>query len=134
MIVDFLEAIKAYINDPLPVHNPIKFGGLDIEETGVAIRIIPVGPGERYFEGRTDLVNFQVLTKFGSQGEAINKVSSIAEKLTQVKRGQIPFPGGVYEILNCDVYTAPNEVEKNAKNQYLWTALFTAEIEKTGGN
>lgn len=132
MIVDFLEAVKAYINKPLPVNAPIKFGGLDITETGVAIRIIPSGAGERYFEGRTDLVNFQILVKLKGQAETINKISVIAGKLTQVERGEIPFPGGQYEILSCDVYTPPNEVERT-KEGYIWTALFSAEIEKIGG-
>lgn len=133
MILDFIDSVIDYINQPLVVYDPIEVGGLDIKETGVALKVIPSGNGERYFQGRTDLVNFQVLTKFPSQREAANKISQIAEKLTQVGKGQIPVNSGAFLILHCDVYTAPNEVEKTAKNEYIWTALFTAEIEKIGG-
>lgn len=129
MLDHFLMAIDEYMNTPL-IHRPVKYGGLDVTETGVALQLIPTGPGERYFNGRTDRVNFQVLTKFLDNREALQKIGQIAERLTQVGRGEIVIEGGEYLVISCDVYTSPTPVEKTDKNEYVYSAFFTAEIQR----
>lgn len=133
MLLDFTDAVLDYLERLVVLPSPFKMGGLDINETGVSFRVIPSGNGERYFQGRTDLVNFQILTKFKDQRQAMALISEIAEHLTQVERDQIPVPVNTFRFVSCDIYTAPTEVEKTANYEYIWTALFTAEIEKIGG-
>lgn len=125
----FIDSVIAYVNSPVVVHDPIKVGVLDIDEEGVAIRLIPGPAGERHFEGHTDVVHFQVYTKNRNQLEAIDKITTITNKLTYVNRGRIATIGGAFTILTCDVYTSPNFVEKTDNNEYIYTALFQAEIE-----
>ena len=128
-MIAFLDSIIAHLNAPTVIHEPIKVGMLDIDEEGIAIRLIPSSPGERYVDGRSDMLQFQVYTKFQDQLEAISKMTEITNKLTYVNRGAIDTVGGDFTILTCDVYTSPNFVEKTDNMEYIYTALFQSEIE-----
>ena len=131
MIEDFLLSVIDHVDTP-KLFATVKIGSLDATGKAIAVRMIPSGRGERYFEGSTKKVNFQFLTKSKNQLEAINGLEKIADKLSDVRNDGIPSLTGKFALLSCDIYTTLNLVEKTNTNEYIYTALFTAELE--GGN
>jgi hypothetical protein len=128
MIEDFLLSIIAHVNTP-PLFAPVTIGTLQATEKAIAVRMIPSERGERYHNGSTKKANFQFLTKSKNQLEAINGLESIANKLTDVRNDGIPSLTGKFTLISCDIYTTLNMVEKTNVNEYIYTALFTAELE-----
>ena len=131
MIEDFLLSVIDHVDTP-KLFAAVKIGSLDATGKAIAVRMIPSGRGERYFEGSTKKVNFQFLTKSKNQLEAISGLEKIADKLSDVRNDGIPSLTGKFALLSCDIYTTLNLVEKTNTNEYIYTALFTAELE--GGN
>ena len=130
MIEDFLLSVIAHVDNPkLFANTTVKIGSLDATGKAIAVRMIPSGRGERYFEGSTKKVNFQFLTKSKNQLEAINGLEKITDKLSDVRNDGIPSLTGKFALLSCDIYTTLNMVEKTNSNEYIYTALFTAELE-----
>jgi hypothetical protein len=131
VIEDFLLSVIAHVNTPA-LFAVTKIGSLDATEKAISVRIVPSGRGERYLVGGTNKVNFQFLTKSKNQLQAISGLEQIADKLSDVRNEGIPSLTGKFTLISCDIYTTLNMVEKTATNEYIYTALFSAELE--GGN
>ncbi|MFP3414997.1 minor capsid protein [Bacillus sp. SIMBA_074] len=136
-----IDSIKNHLTTNLSkdiMFAPIKVDLLDIgtndkPKKSIAIRMIPSAPGEQYFEGEIINKQFQVLVKSDNQLEVNNTIEAIARELNNVHRRSFNAIDGSYTLMRLNVYVEPNFVEKTAANEYLYTALFTTELE-IGGN
>lgn len=135
-----IESVKKHLTTELSkdtMFAPIKVDLLDIgtnnkPKKSIAIRMIPSAPGEQYFEGEIINKQFQVLVKSDNQLEASNTTEVITRELNNVHRRVFNAIDGSYTLRRLNVYVEPNFVEKTAANEYIYTALFTAELEIGG--
>lgn len=136
-----IESVKKHLTTNLPtsiMFAPVKVDLLDIgadstPKKSIAIRMTPSAPGEQYFEGEIINKQFQVLVKSDNQLEVNNTIETITRELNNVHRRVFYAIDGSYTLRRLNVYVEPNFVEKTAANEYVYTALFTTELE-IGGN
>ncbi|PFW65282.1 minor capsid protein [Bacillus sp. AFS075034] len=117
---------------------PVKVDMLDIglnntPKKSIAIRMIPSAPGEQYFDGETLNKQFQILAKSDNQLEVNNTAEVITRELNNVQRRVFNAIDNSYTLRRLNVYVEPNFVEKTAANEYIYSALFSTELE-IGGN
>ncbi|MYW24987.1 minor capsid protein [Bacillus thuringiensis] len=136
-----IESVKKHLIATLPtgiLFAPIKADLLDIgvndePRKSIAIRMIPSAPGEQYYEGEIINKQIQILAKSSNQLEVNNTMEFITRELNNVHRRVFYALDGSYTLRRLNVYVEPNFVEKTAVNEWIYTALFSAELE-IGGN
>ncbi|MBO1628193.1 phage tail terminator protein [Bacillus arachidis] len=116
---------------------PVKADVLDIginntPKKSIAVRMIPSAPGEQYYEGEIINKQFQVLVKSDNQLEVTNSIESITRELNNVHRRVFNAIDDSYTLRRLNVYVEPNFVEKTTANEYIYTALFSVELEIGG--
>lgn len=135
-----IESVKKHLIATLPpgiLFAPIKADLLDIgvndaPRKSIAIRMIPSAPGEQYYEGEIINKQIQILAKSSNQLEANNTMEFITRELNNVHRRVFYALDGSYTLRRFNVYVEPNFVEKTAANEWIYTALFSAELEIGG--
>ncbi|MGH0448493.1 phage tail terminator protein [Bacillus mycoides] len=135
-----IESVKKHLIATLPpniLFAPIKADLLDIgtnntTKKSITIRMTPSALGEQYFEGEIINKQFQMLVKSDNQLEVNNTTEAIARELNNVHRRVFNAINGSYTLRRLNVYVEPNFVEKTAANEFIYTALFTTELEKGG--
>ncbi|HFR4182852.1 MULTISPECIES: phage tail terminator protein [Bacillus] len=136
-----IESVKKHLTTVLSkeiMFAPVKVDVLDIglnntTRKSIAIRIIPSAPGEQYFDGEIKKKQFQILLKSENQLEVNTSTEAIAEELNNVHRREFHAVDNSYTLRRLNIYVEPNFVDKLASNEYIYTALFVAELE-IGGN
>ncbi|QEL88482.1 phage tail terminator protein [Bacillus mycoides] len=136
-----VESVKKHLIATLPqgiLFAPIKADLLDIgindtPRKSIAVRMIPSAPGEQYYEGEIIKKQIQILAKSSNQLEVNNTIEFITRELNNVHRRVFYALDGSYTLRQLNVYVEPNFVEKTAANEWIYTALFTTELE-IGGN
>ncbi|MDM5436165.1 minor capsid protein [Bacillus hominis] len=137
-LIDSIKNHLASNLSPSIMFAPVKADMLDIgtnnkPKKSIAVRMIPSAPGEQYFEGEIINKQFQVLVKSDNQLEVNNTTEAIARELNNVHRRSFNAIDGSYTLRRLNVYVEPNFVEKTAANEFIYTTLFSAELE-IGGN
>ncbi|MEK4003024.1 minor capsid protein [Bacillus sp. FSL K6-2822] len=135
-----IESIKKHLTTKLPqsiMFAPVKVDLLDIgtnnkPKKSIAIRMTPSTLGEQYFEGEIKNKQFQVLVKSDNQLEVNNTIEAIVNELNNVHRRVFNAIDGSYTLRRLNVYVEPNFVEKTAANEWVYTALFSVELEVGG--
>jgi|SRR5690606_1625584 len=131
--MDFLDRAKEYIEQNVTLNAPIVFGLLDTAPSSIAIRQIPSPVNDRYTDNEKTLIfAFQVLVKDVDHLTAYNTIQNIFDVLDGLGKDAIPSQDGNYAFVKCECYTLPNFVEKTDKNEYIYTAIFHAELAKGG--
>lgn len=131
--MDFLDRVKEYIEQNVTLNAPVVFGLLDSASSSVAIRQTPSSMNDRYTDGgKTFIFAFQVLVKDINHLTAYNVIQGIFNALDGLGKDAIPSQDGSYTFVKCECYTLPNFVEKTEKDEYIYTAIFHAELEKGG--
>lgn len=131
--MDFLDRVKEYIEQNVTLNAPIVFGLLDTAPSSIAIRQIPSLVNDRYVDNeKTFTFAFQVLVKDADHLTAHNTIQSIFSVLDGLGKDVIPSQDGSYVFVKCECYTLPNFVEKTDKDEYIYTAIFYAELAKGG--
>lgn len=131
--MDFLDRVKEYIEQNVILNAPIVFGLLDTAPSSIAIRQIPSPVNDRYTDNEKTLIfAFQVLVKDTDHLIAYNVIQGIFDILDGLGKDAIPSQDGNYAFVKCECYTLPNFVEKTDKNEYIYTAIFHAELAKGG--
>lgn len=129
----FLDRVKEYIEQNVTLNAPIVFGLLDTAPSSIAIRQTPSSMNDRYTNSeKTFLFAFQVLVKDTNHLIAYNVIQNIFNVLDGLGKDAIPSQDGSYTFIKCECYTLPNFVEKTNKNEYIYTAIFHAELAKGG--
>lgn len=98
-------------------------------ENSILLRIIPGAPLDAdLVEGQTWDFSFQILTKHDNQLLAYSQTEQIKDLLHGLTDDV--FEPESHELIRLVCTTTPNWVETNDRQQYLYTALFSAEIIK----
>ena len=135
-----IESVKKHLIATLPpgiLFAPIKADLLDIgvndtPRKSIAIRMIPSAPGEQYYEGEIINKQIQILAKSSNQLEVNNTMEFITRELNNVHRRVFHALDGSYTLRRLNVYVEPNFVEKTSANEWIYTALFSVELEVGG--
>lgn len=134
-----IESVKKHLIATLPtgiLFAPIKADlldiGVDAPRKSIAIRMIPSAPGEQYYEGEIINKQIQILVKSSNQLEANNTIDFITRELNNVHRRVFHALDGSYKLRRLNVYVEPNFVEKTVANEWIYTALFSVELEIGG--
>lgn len=127
--MDFLSKVKEYLESNLVLSAPIMTPLLSSDSSSIAIRQTPSSVNSRYASGKTYDLGFQVLVKDSSNPKAYNNCYAIYQALDGLSNGAIQSSDGSYIFVKCECSTLPNFVEKDEQNNYIYTALFTAELE-----
>lgn len=131
--MDFLDRVKEHIEQNVTLNAPIVFGLLDAVPSSIAIRQIPSLVNDRYVDDeKTFTFAFQVLVKDADHLTAYNTIQNIFSVLDGLGKDAIPSQDGSYAFVKCECYTLPNFVEKTDKDEYIYTAIFYAELAKGG--
>ena len=131
--MDFLDRVKEHIEQNVTLNAPIVFGLLDTVPSSIAIRQIPSLVNDRYVDDeKTFTFAFQVLVKDADHLTAYNTIQNIFSVLDGLGKDAIPSQDGSYAFVKCECYTLPNFVEKTDKDEYIYTAIFYAELAKGG--
>ena len=98
-------------------------------ENSILLRIIPGAPIDAdLVEGQTWDFSFQILTKHDNQLLAYSQAEQIKDLLHGLSYAT--FESDSHHLIRMECTTTPNWVETNGRQQYLYTALFSAEIIK----
>lgn len=127
----FVKAVREKLKTELPsevIYSVIRQDMLDKTSDSIAIRVVPSPPGETFLIGSTHQLQFQILTKSKQQEKAINSIEQISYKLDRLYNQGIVSLDNSFTFISCEVYVQPAFVEKNAADEYVYTALFRAEI------
>lgn len=128
--MDFLDKTIDYIELNIPRASKVKVGKLSTEPSGVAIRQTPSTVTSRYVNsGAIREFAFQILVKDTDQLQAIKLLNEITSILDGLKNEDIVSSDNSFKFINCKVSTLPNYVEETDKKEFIYTALFIAELE-----
>jgi hypothetical protein len=127
--LDFLARVKDYLAANVELNAPITTPILSADSSSIAIRQTPSSMNSRYVEGKISNFSFQVLVKDTSHVKAYNTIQAIFMALDGLPKGSIVSNDGSFSFVKCECTTFPNFVEKNDKNEYIYTAIFNAELE-----
>ncbi|QWI52520.1 minor capsid protein [Bacillus mycoides] len=135
-----IDSVKNHLDTTLPpkiMFANIKADLLDMgtnntPRKSIAMRMIPSALGEQYFEGEIINKQFQVLVKSDNQLEVNNTTEAIARELNNVHKRVFNAIDGSYTLRRLNVYVEPNFVEKTDANEFIYTALFSVELEIGG--
>jgi Bacteriophage minor capsid protein len=132
--LDFLFRLQDYLKAKL--NKPVLIGVLGAESPSIAIRQTPSSVKERYVDkGKTFEFSFQVLMKDKSaigHLNVINTMNAIFNLLDGLPKGEIVSSSDSFTFVTCECYTLPNMIEKTGTDEYEYTAVFTAELERGG--
>lgn len=120
------ESIKEYLNAGLTLYAPISLNGLTSKTESISLRSIPTNAdGIAYDKKKSRLDMFQIMTKSINQKTAMNTIELIAELLNNAD-----FEDADSNMIYCEIYSEPSFLEKTNSNEYIFTSVFFAEIEK----
>jgi hypothetical protein len=132
--MDFIEQISTYLTNNVLLNTPIVSPVLSKQPQSVAIRETPSSIANRYMNtDKTINFQFQLLVKDPSVIKARDTINTIFQKLDGLPKGAINSANGSFLMTKCECTTLPNWVETNERNEHIYTAIFSAEIE-LGGN
>jgi hypothetical protein len=131
--VDLLQRLIDKITTNIALPAPIQVGVLSTQSPAICIRQTPSYPSTKYLDkGNTYHFAFQILIKDHNQQQAVFTLQDITFFLDTLENGAIVSGNGSFSFVSCNVYTMPNFVQKTEHDEYVYTALFQAEIERRG--
>lgn len=128
--MDFLDRLLDFIEDRIEMPSFFSVGKLGKGEQAAALRPTPSSPISRSLDNsKTYEYSFQILIKDPNQFEAIRLINEITELLDGLPNSAIKSENGSFVFIRCEVYTYPNYLEETDHNEFIYTAMFTAELE-----
>lgn len=128
--MDFLDRLIDYIEKNVELDTHIRIGKLSSDSESISIRPTPSGIAARYGNsGVNREYGFQILIKGTNQLKVINTLEAITSSLDGLKRGDITSSNSSFDLVSCKVYTTPNYVEETDREEYIYTAMFIAELQ-----
>ena len=100
----------------------VSTGILKEAENNIAIRPTPAPNKEKYYQGKNQFINFQVLVKHKSHAEALKIIYDIDNILDD--NSTIP------DINYLETYTEPTFVEYTEEKYFIYTAQYKAVREE----
>lgn len=131
--MDFIKQISRYLTDNVGLNAPINSPILKSDPSSVAIRETPSSVSNRYLNtGKSVDFQFQILVKDPGIIKARDTINGITKVLDGLSPGTVSSGDGSFSMTKCECYSLPSWVETNERNEHIFTALFTAELEQGG--
>lgn len=121
------DRIIDYIEANVQLNAIVQKGVLNERESAVSVRPTPSSMVSRYVKGKTFEYAFQVTVKDRDVGVAEQVINDITDVLDGLGNEAITIDR--YKLIRCEVSTFPNFVEKTNHGEYVYTAIFVAELE-----
>lgn len=125
-MMSFFYGVSEHLKGLNLLYAPLKFDLLDTPAESICFRFIPVSPANKMFDGEIKNVQFQVLTKSKNQEKAYTALSKIRDAL-ELQNEDIQ--ANDFKLIVCECYSEPSFVEKTSASEFIYTALFRAELE-----
>lgn len=128
--MDFLDRLMDFIEEHVVLNAALKSGRLDEEVSAISIIPTPSAIDGRYMDkGKTYEYSFQVLVKDPDQEKVRKVLYEITSLLDGLSNSAIKSEDGSYIFVKCEAYVLPHYVETTDHGNYIYTAMFTAELE-----
>lgn len=128
--MDFLDRLIDYIESNISLDSVLRVGKLSLDSKSISIRPTPSSMVNRYADkDKTREYSFQILMKDPNQFKVINKLDEITNLLDGIDHREIISNNNSFKLVKCEVYTLPNYVEETEHEEYIYTALFRAELQ-----
>ena len=131
--MDFLPRLIEAIETNVAMNSPIRIGILEPSASAAALRTVSSGVISRYMDGSTLYhTAFQVLIQDADQERAVNVLDSITDYLDSLTQDSIISGNDSFNFITSSVSVLPNFVQKTANDEYVYTAIYAAQIETKG--
>lgn len=128
--MDFLDRLSDFIENRVELNSHVVWGKLSTSRKSVAIRPTPSSTISRsYDRGKTYEYSFQVLVKDPDQLITMRVLQDITDLLDGLPNSAITSEDGSFIFVKCEVYSYPSYLEETDHDEYIYTAMFTAELE-----
>lgn len=117
-----------YLETNVGLNAPI-VNGLLGKGSSVAIRLTPGSINTRFIQGFNANVNFQILVQDKNHIKTVKVVEDIFRALEGLSKNDLVSSDNSFKLVSLKCTTLPNFVEKTEKGLFVYTALFSAEIE-----
>lgn len=125
----FLDDLANNLEYNLSLFTTFKIDILSEDDNALTLRRYQSGPSQRFMNNsRDDVIGIQVLSQNQDQQVAVNTLETITDYLEKLT--SLTSSDGSYQFLNCNIYVHPLLVEKTDHGNYLYSALFQANINK----
>ncbi|WP_342045918.1 phage tail terminator protein [Bacillus sp. OTU530] len=129
--MDFYDRMMDYIESHLTLYASLQMGVLSPKTNGIAILSIPSSPNAKYLDGGSvQNISFRIYTKHTDQKIAANTIQIISDLLDKMQNDDIQSQDGSFIFISCEVNTIPSSFDKTDHDEYIYSALFVAEIER----
>lgn len=128
--MDFLDRLIDYIESNISLDSVLRVGKLSLDSKSISIRPTPSSMVDRYVDkDKIREYSFQILMKDPNQFKVINKLDEITNLLDGIDHREIISNNNSFKLIKCEVYTLPNYVEETEHEEYIYTAMFRAELQ-----
>ncbi len=128
--MDFLDRLIDYIESNISLDSVLRVGKLSLDSKSISIRPTPSSMVNRYVDkDKTREYSFQILMKDPNQFQVISKMDEITSLLDGIDHREIVSNNDSFKLVKCEAYTLPNYVEETEHEEYIYTALFKAELQ-----
>ncbi|PEV02211.1 minor capsid protein [Bacillus thuringiensis] len=129
--MDFIFRLVEFLPTKVTLNAPLSVGLLTDKASSISIRQTPSSTNNRYLnKDKIELFSFQISVKDTDHKKTINTIQSIADVLDDLESDDIKSNDDSFYFIDCSTYVSPNFVEKTDHNEYIYTALFNAELER----
>ncbi|WP_374964620.1 minor capsid protein [Lysinibacillus sp. RS5] len=125
-MMSFFYAVTDHLKGAGLLYAPLKFDLLDTSTESISFNFIPVPPAKKMFKGEIRNVQFQMKTKSKNQVKACDALGEIRDALDLSDED---LHASDFKLIVCECYVEPNWVEKTSASEFIYTALFRAELE-----
>jgi hypothetical protein len=131
--MDFLPRIMDAIETNIELNAPLKVGLLEPRSSAAAIRTVSSGIVTRYMDGSAIYhVAFQILIQDADQQRAVNILDEITDFLEGLTKDNVISGNNSFGFVTSNVSVLPNLVQKTDNDEYIYTAIYAAQLEKKG--
>jgi hypothetical protein len=121
------------IESNIELNAPLKVGLLEPRSSAAAIRTVSSGIVTRYLNGDTIYhYAFQLLIQDADQERAVNILDDITDYLDGLTKDSVISCNDSFNFITSNVSVLPNLVQKTENDEYVYTAIYAAQIEKKG--
>lgn len=125
-MVNFFYSVTNHLQSVNP-YATIKFDLLDTPSESIMFRFTPNAPASKMWIGKRRDIQFRLSTKSKNQIKAYEMLCNMNDVLELKNDGLL---GADFRLISCESYIEPSFVEKTEASEFIYTALYKAEVEE----
>ena len=126
--MDLLDRVMDYLESNVNLNASITPALLG-SGSSIALRLTPGSINTRFIEGFNADIGFQILAQDANHLRCIGVIEDIFRALEGLSKNDLVSQNNSFKLVSLKCTTLPNFVEKTEKGLFVYTALFSAEIE-----